>query len=407
MSNSIPVLTVSELTSEIQYSLTNQFPRVFVLGEVSGLSHPKSGHWYFNLKDANAQIRAVIWQSDAARIFRKEKFELQNGLQVVCGGNIDVYAARGEYQIAVRHVQPYGEGPLELAFRQLREKLERQGLFAIERKRRLPEIPKRIAVITSPTGAAIRDFLQVLLRRWPNAEVLILPVRVQGEGSVFQIKYAFDSISRFDQRPDVVVLTRGGGSLEDLWSFNEEPVCRAIYDCPVPVVCGVGHENDVTLADMVADVRALTPSDAALRLVPDKRELLRKLGEAKQRLVNTLQFRYQQASQQLVSMATRPALTRPLERLRHEAIEIDRLGENLDRGVQRQLADSQHLIKQLAGRLESINPLSVLARGYSVTTDKQGKLVSSVANVQNGDLIQTRLVDGMIVSRVEDVETSG
>jgi len=222
---------------------------------ISGITRPQSGHIYLTLKDKHAQINAVIWRSAAERI----PFQPEDGQKVICGGYIDIYPQRGTYQLIIQQLQPIGIGAIELAFRQLHAKLQTEGLFDPARKRSLPRLPKRIAVITSPTGAAIRDFMQVLVRRWPNVELLVLPVQVQGTTAADQIAGAFDQISKMESKPDLVVLTRGGGSKEDLWSFSQEQVCRAVYNCEVPVVSGVGHEIDVSLCDLVADVRALTP----------------------------------------------------------------------------------------------------------------------------------------------------
>jgi exodeoxyribonuclease VII large subunit len=403
MSNSIPILTVSELTSEIHYQLASQFSSLFVCGEVSGLYRPQSGHWYFTLKDAQSQIKAVIWKSDAERIFRNQRFEFQNGISIICGGSLSVFSSRGEYQINVRSVQTYGEGPRELALRQLKERLEKEGLFDIARKRTTPLFPKSVAVITSPTGAAIRDFLHVLRPRWSQLTVTILPVKVQGDGASAQIEYALKSISRFENPPDVVVLTRGGGSIEDLWSFNEEAVCRAIYHCPVPVVCGVGHEVDVTLADFVADIRALTPSDAALRIVPDQVDVRRQLNQLKRQMAARLESVFQQAQQLLDSFAQRPVLSAPLVPIRNKAMDLDRLQGYLQRALANRMRVHEQLLQSVAGRLASVNPASVLARGYSITSNSNGDLITGSQQVRVGERLTTRLANGSLTSRLEEI----
>ena len=252
-----PILTVSQLTRQIKDAVEGNFPIAWVLGEVTNCTRAGSGHVYLTLKDDSAQMRAVIWRNTAARL----RFDVHDGLEVVAVGPVEVYEARGTYQLVVEQLLPQGIGALELAFRQLCEKLSAEGLFARERKRAVPRFPRRIALITSPTGAAVRDMLQVITRRWMAARIIIVPVAVQGEGAAAQIAAALRSVHLLPD-VDVVITGRGGGSLEDLWAFNEEIVARAIHACRIPVVSAVGHEIDVTVADLVADVRALTPSEA-------------------------------------------------------------------------------------------------------------------------------------------------
>lgn len=398
--NQVKLLTVTELTSEIRFQLTNEFSSVWVSGEVSGLTRPSSGHLYFTLKDQHAQISAVVWRSDAQRL----KFQLENGLEVICRGEVDVYPQRGNYQLMVRTAQPQGEGALQLAFRQLQAKLAAEGLFDPQHKKPLPLFPRRVAVITSPSGAAIRDFLQVLRRRWKNIEVVIIPVKVQGPGSADEIVRAIGMLTQFSTPPDVAVLTRGGGSIEDLWSFNEEKVCRAVFDCQIPVICGVGHEIDVSLADLVADVRALTPSEAAERLVPDHREIVESVSSLRKRLGLAVTSKFQAARQQLEILASKSVLTRPLDNIRTNAMELDRFDTRMFRSFQQQLLRGEHQAKELAAKLEAINPLSVLARGYSLTSRLSDELLTDCDSVDVGDTIKTRLAKGTIVSRVESKE---
>jgi len=393
----LSTLTVTELTAEIRFNLSNEFSNVIVTGEVSGLTRPASGHLYFTLKDETAQISGIIWRSSAARL----KFNLENGQKIVCTGNVDVYPQRGSYQLNIRSVQPAGEGALQLAFRQLHAKLESEGLFDPAHKKRLPPFPRHIAVVTSPSSAAVRDFLQVLNRRWPNLRVTIIPVKVQGDGAAAEIANAINSISDFAIAPDVVVVTRGGGSIEDLWSFNEEIVCRAIYDCPVPVVSGVGHEIDVALTDLVADVRALTPSEAAERIVRDKREVSEFLQSLQKRMKAVLQNRFEFARQQLDSLANKTVLRKPLDRIRFTSVELDRLNQRLQQSMEQSLTHHRRDVAELAARLDSINPLSVLARGYSLTSNAKGGLLKDANQVSIGDQIKTRLANGDIVSVVE------
>lgn len=400
MSKQTQPLSVTELTAEIRFNLSNQFSNIYVGGEISGMTRASSGHLYFTLKDATAQINAIIWRSDAERISRVHKFEIKNGIEFICRGSVDVYPQRGTYQLIIRELQPIGMGAHELAFKQLHEKLSAEGLFDPSHKQPLPTFPQHIVVITSPSGAAIRDFLQVLNRRWPNLRVTIVPAKVQGAGSANEIAAAIRSVSKFAGPPDVVVVTRGGGSVEDLWSFNEEPVVRAIFDCPIPVVSGVGHEIDVTLTDLVADVRALTPSEAAERLVPDQHELQLELNQYGGRMSNTIWQRLRFAKQQLRVVTNHSALTRPLQAIHDEALALDRLEEQLVRSMRDRTSERKLIFRELASRFESINPLAVLIRGYSVTTNSTGRIVNDSSQAEIGSEITTRLKIGQLVSTV-------
>lgn len=395
------ILGVTQLTMAIKFHLEQKFNSLWVSGEISGLSRPNSGHIYFSLKDARSQIKAVVWRSNV------EKFNidfLEEGLEVVCLGNLDVYGPRGVYQLNLRKIEPLGQGALQLAFRKLHVRLQGEGLFDPAHKKQLPRFPKRVAVVTSPSGAAVRDFLQVVNRRWANIEIIIVPVQVQGQGSAEQIENAITAIQDFADPPDVVVLTRGGGSIEDLWSFNDERVCRAIFHCPIPVICGVGHEVDVTLADLVADVRALTPSEAAERLVPDRREVLEMLAMGRRRLGLALKNRLKMAQQQLALLAHKPVLTQPLDRIRSDERQLDELGKQMQRSMLRRVEASQNQLGRIVAQLESLNPLSVLARGYSLTSNEAGEMLIDSKSVSKGDRINTRLRAGQITSRVEHVD---
>ena len=265
--------SVTQLTREIKNLVEGQIGLQWVAGEVSNCRPARSGHIYFTLKDQYSQIAAVVWRLTAERL----KFQLKDGMEVIALGPVEVYAARGNYQLIIEQLVPKGVGALETALRQLKEKLEKEGLFDPARKRPVPRVPRRIALITSPTGAAVKDMLQVITRRWPAADVLLMPVKVQGEGAAAEIAYALRNVHRIPD-VDVVVTGRGGGSLEDLWAFNEEPVARAIAECPFPVISAVGHEIDVSIADLVADVRALTPSEAGELVVPSREELSAELA---------------------------------------------------------------------------------------------------------------------------------
>ena len=319
--NADPVQTVSQLTESIKYTLNDEFVDVVVSGEISGLSRPQSGHIYLTLKDAHAQLSTVVWRSTAARL----RFEPQDGMQVICQGQIDVYAQRGTYQLIARAIQPIGQGALQLAFRQLHDRLKAEGLFDDAHKKELPKYPRRVVVITSPTGAAVHDFLQVATRRWPFLDILIVPVQVQGEGAASQVARAIKRCGRrnFKFSPEVIIVTRGGGSLEDLWAFNEEVVVRAIHACPVPVISAVGHEVDVSLSDLVADVRALTPSEAGEKLVPDAREVVDNMNSCATRLGRQMEHALVRSHERLEAIANRPALRKPLTIVRQFALRLD------------------------------------------------------------------------------------
>lgn len=394
------VQSVSELTQSIKRRLNDEFRSVLVSGEISGMTKAGSGHIYLTLKDDKSSINGIIWRSDAAKL----KFDLSNGLAVECRGGIDVYAQRGTYQIIIRGIRPQGIGALELAFRQLHERLAGEGLFDSSVKKELPSIPKHICVVTSPTSAAVRDFLQVLTRRWPRIRVTVVPVKVQGPGAAEEIAEAIGLCNRMSESVDVIAVTRGGGSVEDLWSFNEEMVVRAIYQSEIPVISGVGHEIDVTLADLVADVRALTPSEAAERLVPHFSEITGGLDVASERMTKLLLGRLDRARRELAVWGTRPVLTQPLERLRESAIELDFLENSMSRSVRGHLADANRELVSMTARLDAISPLAVLSRGYSLTLDSEGTPIRDPATLSPGDRLFTRLSGGTVESIVESTE---
>lgn len=394
------VLSVWELTARVKDMLECEFAGVAVGGEISNYSQPSSGHSYFTLKDDRAQIRAVLWRSTAARL----RFDLHDGLEVVCVGDLEVYAPRGTYQLVVRDLLPRGLGGLELALRQLRDRLAAGGLFDPLRKRPLPRLPRRIAVVTSPTSAALHDFLEALARRWPGADVLVAPTRVQGPGAALEIAAAIAAVNGLRPRPDVLVVTRGGGSLEDLWAFNEEPVVRAICASATPVVSGVGHEIDVTLADLAADVRALTPTDAAAKVAPSLEELTAYLAQCEQRLSSHWQRRLALARHRFEALAGRRLWQQPQDLLAPWARRVDDLEGKLLRAGRGRLEQAAHRLHGMAGRLDALSPLAVLARGYSLTQrEADGGLLSDAREAHLGERIVSRLARGEIISRVERV----
>jgi exodeoxyribonuclease VII large subunit len=399
MSSDEAALTVSQLTEQIKSTLSGEFSGISVRGEIGDLTRASSGHCYFSLKDDNARLAAVIWRSTAQRL----KFKLEEGVEVLCRGSIDVYPPRGSYQLTVNQLVPVGVGPLQLAFEQLQKKLAAEGLFEPRHKQALPRFPRRIVLVTSPQGAAVRDFLQVLSHRWRLSEVLLIPVRVQGEGAGREIARALAAANRLEPQPDVIALVRGGGSAEDLWSFNEELVVRAIFKSRVPVVSGVGHEVDVTLADLVADVRALTPTDAAEKVVPKQAEILAWLRDVEQRLAGSLAGRWRAARQQVELLANRPVIARPLDMVLERAQQLDELQLRLQGPMERRLERARFHCEQLAGKLETLSPLGVLQRGFSLTL-AEGHIVTASAQLEPGQLLETRLASGKVFSRVERTE---
>jgi exodeoxyribonuclease VII large subunit len=393
-----PILTVSQLTRQIKDAVEGNFPLCWVLGEVTNCTRAGSGHIYLTLKDDSAQMRAVIWRNTAARL----RFDVHDGLEVVAVGPVEVYEARGTYQLVVEQLLPQGIGALELAFRQLCEKLSAEGLFARERKRAIPRFPRRIALVTSPTGAAVRDMLQVITRRWSAARVVIVPVAVQGEGAAAQIAAALQRVHLLPD-VDVVITGRGGGSLEDLWAFNEEIVARAIHACKIPVVSAVGHEIDVTVADLVADVRALTPSEAGELVVPNRIEVHAELLRLQQNLAQALRSQAATARARLELLASRRVLTRPAEKLHDLARQLDELESRARLAMSNRLKMDRQQLATAGGRLDALSPLKVLERGYSVTRlSPSGEVVRSFGQVQPGDLLETLLQTGRLKSRVEE-----
>ncbi len=393
-------LSVSQLTAQIKDALEGEFPSVWVAGEISNFSRPQSGHAYFTLKDDQAQIRAVMWRSTAARL----KFDLADGLDVTCRGHIDVYAPRGSYQLVVDQLQPKGVGALELALRKLREKLAAEGLFDPARKRKLPAFPRRLAFVTSPTGAAIHDFLQVLGRRWRGVDVLVIPARVQGDGAAQEIAAGIRLANRLAPPPDVLVVGRGGGSLEDLWAFNEEPVVRAIAASKIPTVSAVGHEIDVTLSDLAADVRALTPSEAAEWVVPAAEEITARIRGYQQRLRHAAHRRVMWLRARYDGLASQRPFRRPFDLIHDRSRRLDELSLHANSAVRRLTHDYESRLATIAGKIESLSPLAVLERGYTITQDaNSGAVIRKASQLRAGQRVVTRFAAGEAVSNVESI----
>jgi len=398
----LPIVSVTELVTAFKEVVETALPPCCVEGEISNCRKSPAGHWYLTLKDDNSEVSAVIWRSTAARL----KFEPKHGLQVLATGSLQVYVARGSCQFIINRLMPQGMGELELAFRQLKDQLAADGLFDEERKRPLPVIPKRIALITSPSSAAVRDMIQVIMRRWPAAQLVILPVPVQGPDAAGRIASAINSVGRVPD-VDVVITGRGGGSLEDMWAFNEEVVARAIAGCPVPVVAAVGHETDVSIADMVADRRALTPSEAGELVVPSMDDLRHSARELAQRLDRSVAGRIEHYRLRLNALETRPIFLRPMTLIDDRRQLVDELAERATRAVQLQVERRQQRLASTAASLDALSPLKVLSRGYSVTTDGAGRIFQSVDQLVINDEIHTRLMNGTLVSQVSDLRPGG
>jgi len=326
-------------------------------------------------------------------------------MQVICCGNVDVYPPRGSYQLIIRQMEPQGLGAMQMALRQLQQRLAAEGLFAAERKRPLPRFPNRIGIVTSPTGAAIRDFVEVLRGRWQGAHVTVIAVRVQGEGAATEIAAAIHQANQMQPRFDVLVVGRGGGSLEDLWCFNEEAVVRAIHGSEVPVVSAVGHEIDVTLSDLVADARALTPTDAGQMLVPSREELSAVLGNFRHRLTNGLRSRALTARARIESAASSPVMRKPFDRVHLLARSLDELEGRIARAVRHRQTLSGRQLAAIANQLESLSPIAVLGRGYSLTArGSDGELIRTASSLEVGEEIHTRFAEGGAYSRIERIE---
>ncbi len=394
---SVSVVSVSRLVELFKDLLEENFVEVLVEGEVSNFSQPNSGHCYFTLKDDRGQLRCAMFRSHA----RLLRFFPENGMQVICRGRASVYTQRGELQLIVEGIEPAGIGGMQLAFEQLKKKLASEGLFASERKQALPEFPQTIGVVTSATGAAIHDILNVLRRRATGLKVLLRPVRVQGEGAAKEITEAIADLNR-EGSADVLIVGRGGGSLEDLWAFNEESVARAIAASKLPVVSAVGHEVDFSIADLVADLRAPTPTAAAELVVKNREELERhcdqlllRLGRVLQGRLETLRVRYAHLRRRLIS---------PLETLEWRRQRLIDREQRRQRSIVWRQQEQRNRLQQLAERLNGLSPLQVLARGYALARLlPQGTPLQNVKQIKVGDLISVQLGQGQLEACVTGI----
>ena len=392
------ILTVTQLTHQIRNLLEGTFPDVWVEGEVSNLTAPQSGHVYFTLKDEQSQARAVLFRSAQRHL----KFTLQHGMQVICRGRVSVYEPRGEYQVIVEYIEPKGLGALQKAYEELKARLEREGLFDLRHKRPLPVLPRRIGVVTSPTGAAIRDVLRVIRRRHPRVEILLYPVPVQGPDAAPAIVEAIGYFNG-EKNVDVMIVGRGGGSLEDLWAFNEESVARAIFASRIPIISAVGHETDYTIADFVADLRAPTPSAAAEMVVESEEHLRSAVHGLRSRLVLAARAGIVRVRVRL-DHATR-LLGDPRRRTQEYGQRVDDLQGRLAYGLRNVLRHGRTQLGSMTAALDHLNPLAILSRGYSVTRrEPAGTIIKRAQDVQPGDRIRTQVFKGSIVSRVEERE---
>jgi len=394
------VFTVSSLNSLARELLEECFPAVTVEGEISNLSMPASGHWYLTLKDNNAQVRCAMFRNRNL----SARFKPVNGMQVIVRGKLSLYEGRGDYQLILESMADAGAGALQKAFEALKRKLLEEGLFDSSRKKPLPDYCRHVAVITSPTGAVIRDILSVFSRRFAGMKVTVLPVAVQGAEAVPAIVKALATVAQRHQELgfDAVIVARGGGSLEDMQAFNDEAVARALANCPLPTVSAVGHETDVTIADFVADVRAPTPSAAAELLSLDQNTLLQSLAYTEQKLYKLISRMISERQQQLQWLTKR--LVHPGRRLQDQAQTLDRLEIRLQRAIQQILNQHRTRLQMAARSMDSISPLQTLRRGFSITQTAAGELVQSINSVRPGTRLSTIVQDGRIISTVESIK---
>ncbi|NLZ54590.1 MAG: exodeoxyribonuclease VII large subunit [Thermoanaerobacteraceae bacterium] len=400
------VLTVSEVNNIIKNLLdSNEILRqVYIRGEISNFKHHNmSGHMYFTLKDEKSQIRCVMFKNSNMLL----PFLPENGMNVIAFGFISVFTRDGQYQLYVEDLQPDGIGALHIAFEKLKARLEKEGLFSPERKQMIPFLPKKIGLVTSPTGAAIRDLLTVIKRRFPNIDIIIAPVLVQGKGAADEICSAISHLNSL-KNVDVIIVGRGGGSIEELWAFNEEKVARAIADSKIPVISAVGHETDYTIADFVADKRAPTPSAAGEIAVPEKRMLKNEVRHVSLRLVNGFYNYIGERRQKLEYLKTAPVFKRPQTYIINYRLIIDELLRRLKKDTNYFMTKQRSLLNHNISRLEALNPLAILKRGYSICIkNNTTHVVKELADVKKGDFVRVILSDGSLICNVKECEKKG
>jgi exodeoxyribonuclease VII large subunit len=385
------ILTVSELNAQVHELLESSFPELWVEGEISNCKAYPSGHTYLSLKDDKAQVRAVLFKGSSFGV----KFKFQDGLKILARGRVTSYETRGELQFIISAAEPLEKGALQLALEQLKAKLAAEGLFEQDRKKTLPPFPTVVGVVTSGQGAAVRDVINVLSRRWPGVAIRIWPVKVQGPGAAAEISDAIRGFNELAPDTDVLLVGRGGGSIEDLWAFNEEPVARAIAASVIPVISCVGHETDYTIADFVADLRAPTPSAAAEMAVPEKSAVAERIAELTGAVEQILRDTLQTLGRRLAYAAAHPLLSDPRRLWEQRAQHVDELSMRLPEALHRRLEMLGLRLGAAAGRLDAISPLNVLARGYAIAMSK-GKILTKATQVKKGDKLTVRLSEGEI-----------
>ena len=405
-------LTVSQLTTSIRTALESRFNAVWVEGEISNFKDHSSGHWYFTLKDENAQLRAKCFRSTNMRI----RFRPANGLKVRARGKLSVYAPRGEYELVIDALDPVGAGALRVAFEQLRDRLQAEGLFAKELKRPLPVFPRRVGIVTSPTGAAIRDILNVISRRTRTVHVLFSPAKVQGDLAGPDIARAIRFINLYHERAlrdgrnadlvDVLIVGRGGGSTEDLWAFNQEEVARAIRKSAIPVISAVGHETDFTIADFAADHRAATPSAAAEIVAAREDQICSALDHLGRQLVRLTRFQIVQLRSRVQEQALSHAFAEVKSRLNNARARFDAASSACDAAIDFKLQEGRERLALAAASLDALSPLAVLQRGYAIAQDAAGKPLRDASSVKEGDAVSVRLAKGRLATRVERIEAT-
>lgn len=385
------VWSVTDITHAIREQLEGKFLNIWVCGEVTDFRNPNLSHWYFSLKDADNKLSAVMYNREKSKI----KFKVEQGMELVCYGKVSFWPKGGVCQFVIEDCEPKGVGALQLAFEQLKQKLLAEGLFDKSRKKPIPFLPRRVGVVTSPTGAAIRDICNVLRRRFPSIDIVLVPARVQGEGAAADVARAIAFLDTQDV--DVMIVGRGGGSIEDLWAFNEEIVARAIFAAAAPVVSAVGHEIDYTIADFVADLRAATPSAAAELVVPVQAELLQSVWERRRRLANGLRAMVSRSTERLHHLRQR--LRFPQNRITDGYQWVDNLRERLQRAMQHGIEHRHQQVAHWAAQLQHLSPLAVLAKGYAVV-QKKGLVVRDAATLKTGDIIDVRVEKGSLEAKV-------
>jgi len=392
------IYTISELNQQARNLLETNFPRIWVEGEISNFVCPSSGHWYFSLKDKNSQVRCAMFRGHNTRL----NFQPENGTHVIVFARVSLYEGRGDFQLIVEKIEEVGFGRLQRAFEQLKQKLSTEGLFDEQHKQPLPEFPQQIGVITSSTGAAIRDILSVLKRRFPLAPVIIYPTLVQGAEAAPKIVKAIQ-IANSRHECDVLIVARGGGSIEDLWPFNEEIVARAIFESFIPIVAGIGHEIDFTIADFVADHRTPTPSAAAEYISPNQNDLLQQLQKIKQRLHYTINQHHESQQINLNSLAQRIKRCHPSQQLQDKTQQLDCIEQNLMTSLYRLLETKQNKLQLLSRTLNTVSPLATLQRGYAIITNQKNIVVRKSSSTKIGETINAKLATGKLQCTVEKV----